>query len=114
MPCHPGFGGRRLGCRLGGLRELRLDCSCKVRRLGLRFTGSEARDGRECRLGCGWDSRSGIGGGGGWFCMFEASSTPAILLKGCIFCLCCVDFLGRLPTGGGGVDDVCAGALGRR
>ena len=46
--------------------------------------------------------------------MFEASSTPAILLKGCIFCLCCVDFLGRLSTKGDGIEDVCAGALGRR
>ena len=63
---------------------MRLDCSCRVRRLGLRFTGREAREGREWRLCVACDSRSGIGGGGGWFWMFVASSTPASLLKGCI------------------------------
>jgi hypothetical protein len=85
MPCHPELGGMRLGCKLGARRELRLDCSCRVRRLDLRFTGREAREGRECRLGCACDSRSGIGGGGGgWFWICEASSTPASLLKGCI------------------------------
>jgi hypothetical protein len=86
----------RLGCRLGALRELRLDCSWRVRRLDLRFTGSEAREGRECRLGCAWDSRSGIGGGGGWFWICEASSTPASLLKGCILCIYSVDRLQSL------------------
>jgi hypothetical protein len=55
----------RLGCRLGARRELRLDCSWRVRRLDLRLTGREALEGREWRLGCAWDSRSGIDGGGG-------------------------------------------------
>jgi hypothetical protein len=89
MPCHPGLGGRRLGCRLGGRSELRLDCSCRVRLLDLRFTGREAREGRECRLVGGCDSRSGMGGGGGWVCVLEASSTPANLLKGCILSRLC-------------------------
>ena len=53
------------GTKLGGRREFPEGRSLRVRLEGLRLTGSEARDGRECREWVVCDSISGIGGGPG-------------------------------------------------